>query len=413
MAESTAAPPPPAVKPKLYILYLTDAATTGFTPSILPSPNKNDVTLMIRDSAADDAEYEVGIHVAGTEAPYVNKRSSNTILACCSKFNNLSVGVVEEAASDATFYFYKPGVDPGPAVVAILDKTIKSSEEMNVEISEIEGWMKVFTTGGKYTGSVANASGLMSAIAERTYTPRSIIGGPVTVDDSFSASTPEGIIALINRVLPAIVYDGFNQAKVRRRFIARSGDPSVAVRDLLLVFSAYAFIGNNTGKLTIKRVDVAIGKELMEAVAAMGIKKVDRTSEGLTLPRLAISFMPEYLMFRKFIAEDLQSQTESTINVHYKDIVFYGCSTIRDMTGYNEFHKEFSAFIFNKDADSDLNVAQFEKSYARWNKIVMKGYNSDTAIHARMATAVSTLNMSKRGVYDFILTGINTTYATP
>jgi hypothetical protein len=403
--------PAPTVLPKLFFLYLTDDVTYRFSTGDLPSPANGDVTLIVRNTGSGNIEY--GINVTGSEQPYTRKHNCNTIYQTAATPDQYSLAIVEEAAPRSTFFFFKSGVDPGPVVNSILNGVFALAGDPVAVKTEIDKILNIFTTGGKYQGSIMQSDGSMTGVQEQTYVSGNVIGAATVTDDTFTASTPDNIVALINKVLPAIVYDGFNPAKVRRAFIARNANVDIITRDLLLAFSAYAFIGNNVGKLAIKRVDVDIGKELMDAVGNMGIKKADKTSAGLTLPRLAIAFMPEYLIFRKFMAKNLQSQTESNIAVAYKDIVFYGCQGVRDLTGYGEFHKEFSAYIYSRTEDTDQTDAKFLKTYERWNKIVRKGYLNDNVIHNRMTNAIATTSMTERAVFDYVKNAITGVYAAP
>jgi hypothetical protein len=208
----------------------------------------------------------------------------------------------------------------------------------------------------------------------------------------FTAVDP--IIHLLE-IQEAIVYDGFNPGKVRAAFIEGLEDDEAAVK-LTKAFMAYAFIGNNANKLMKKRVDVTISTQLMEELSTFDIVKKAKYNYSATLPRLAISFMPEYLLYRKYIAVELQIQTEFTLSVHFLDIVFYGCPTIRKMPFYDNFHQEFSRLIYDLPSQKDkaIDEVKFAKDYARWNKVSANGFKADSKLAGRMEAALASADMS-------------------
>lgn len=200
-------------------------------------------------------------------------------------------------------------------------------------------------------------------------------------------------------------YDGFNPAKVRARFL-NGRTFNDATMKLIQSFIAYAAIGNNVRKLTIKRVDTNISQALMSTLGNFDIVKKAAQNDSLTLPRIAISFMPEYLIYRTGFHEGLQVQTESTIGVKYQDIVFYGYKSIRDISGYTDFHCEFSKFIYNPKSEEDLNIKKFEKDYARWNKVSSAGLRSDPKMTTRMAAAYSRNDDTPTAAFNAIKSNI-------
>lgn len=217
----------------------------------------------------------------------------------------------------------------------------------------------------------------------------------------------EQIINLIDTITPAIKYEGFIPKVIRDLFVSKDKDPITICKHLVLCFAAYAHIGNNMAKLAVRRHNVDISKKVMTAVEALGVKKSDRTKNGLTLPRIAIAFMPEYLVYRKCLAGELQSQTSSTIDVAYKDLIFYGCSAVNSKAGYTDYHIEFSTYIFSPKEEIKKDDEKFKKSYSSWNKIMTQGYQTDVLIHDRMSKAVSNSFENKRSGIDFIKNGID------
>jgi hypothetical protein len=229
---------------------------------------------------------------------------------------------------------------------------------------------------------------------------------PIGIDSAIVADTTAGIISLINIIDPAIKYLGFNPKIIRSVFIGRSATDEIIARDLILCFAAYAHIANNITKLNTKRINVDISKRVMEAIQAMGVMKKATQKDHLTLPRIAIAFMPEYLIYRRFMTIGLQNQTESTINVVFKDIIFHGCETISSKAGYQEFHKEFSALIYKPKEETDISDAKFLANYNRWSKVTKSGYRNDIWIHPRMTMALNASFANKTVALNSVIEGI-------
>jgi hypothetical protein len=196
----------------------------------------------------------------------------------------------------------------------------------------------------------------------------------------------------------AVKYDGFSPKKLRANFIGNKNNDTIA-RDLIMCFTAYSSIGNNVNKLQSKRHDLELSRSLVTSLNTLGVKYRTSESNGFTLPRIAISFMPEYVIYRKFFAKDLQNQTSSNLEIPYKDIIFYGCDQIRNMTNYNIFHKEFSAMIMKKGITVDMNDDKIKAIYDRWNNVSIAGYQSDTGIHANMVHALGLRDMTAQSAF--------------
>lgn len=226
-------------------------------------------------------------------------------------------------------------------------------------------------------------------------------------EPNFAANSVSSIIDLMEIIEPAVKYDGFNPKVIRDTFIDKYENDEDCSRDLLISFTAYSTIGNNISKLNNKRNNPKVAKMVMEYIQSIGISKKAADKNALTLPRIAIAFMPEYLVYRKYIARGLQNQTSSPINVIYKDIVFLGNNQIRAMDGYIDFHKEFSSYIIQPGTDVALDDKVFLAKYNRWNKVVISGYATDTDIHARMGVAISTTGGTPMQALQFIMEGID------
>jgi hypothetical protein len=213
-------------------------------------------------------------------------------------------------------------------------------------------------------------------------------------------------MSLIQLVDPAIKYSGFDPKYTRRTLLSKYTEDNVAARNLILIFFAYSHIGNNISKLSEKRVNLVISGKVMKIVNDMDVKKVERKKEALTLPRVAIAFLPEYLYFRKYLTEELQDQTESSLNVHYKDVSFDGCPRINSMNGYSEFHKQMSNFIYKGKTEVAFDDKEFVQDYKRYQKIIRAGYAKDTEIHPKMNDAIDSAGINRRDAFDRIVLNI-------
>jgi hypothetical protein len=231
-------------------------------------------------------------------------------------------------------------------------------------------------------------------------------GAEETIDTVIEGETSEKIIALIRIIDPALKYLGFSPRYTRKTLLSKSDNIKVSARDLILCFAGYAHIANNVTKLNSKRVDVGISQKVMKAITSMGVVKRAIRKDHLTLPRLAIAFMPEYLIFRKFLTNDLQDQTEAAIDTKLKDLAFYGCDAIRNIVGYTDFHKEFSALIYKPGTEISLDDKSFLTNYNRWNKVQSKGYSKDTQIHGIMEAALSLKDLSRMDALKQIETNL-------
>jgi hypothetical protein len=205
-------------------------------------------------------------------------------------------------------------------------------------------------------------------------------------------SDEDKFLEMITLISDATVYEGFSPTKVRSNFIGSHPDVKNYTQNLSMIFIAYARIGNNIGKLNQKRVDPVKATELMRAVEALGMKKKAIKSDTLTLPRMAIAFMPEYLVFRKNLMKDLQIQADTTLNVVYQDVAFAGCDQISSMVGYTEFYDQFSRLITNNGkgvAADDKAEKNHIAAQAGWRKVATTGYRQDSLVGSRMVTAMS------------------------
>jgi hypothetical protein len=388
---------------KSIIFILSSDDNYAYNAANIPTLLNGDTTLIVRPSADPDVAPLIVFHEHGAAAAlnYTAKQRARTIYstgALPTKDNALKF---ETNAVNLIVWNTEIEGDTAEIIQKAHDLIVHLVNDASVNINNTDAILKVFMEGGTYTGVDVDVAGVVSTLGEQTY---------VLEPDVWVSVRRSTIISLIKSIIPDIKYEGFNPYVIRRAFIAKHNNDEGAIRDLLMVFAAYSHIGNRLTKLTVRRVDLVTGKKLMEAVESMGIKKVDRTINGLTLPRLAISFMPEYLMFRKYFAGELQSQTSSTMAVVYKDICFHGCPAIKNMSGFGEFHIEFSSYIYDSKNETAIDDKTFLKKYKSWNKVSTDGYASDTMIHGRMTTAIASSGLTVRQAYAFMIDGVKNVY---
>jgi hypothetical protein len=415
---------------KLYIAVFCRDTGAAIQRNTNPPVAQDDIVLgaFVNNNPPDYDEFLIKVHGDGDD--FTRKQTSNTKRQVFDPIDDTCLAVVEATTGDPIIYCYEPNIDVGPIIINLINEVSSKVMDPSAVKTRCNTITALFTNGGPFIGNFPRDDDTMSGETGLTYVPGNpiviaaapvippagaagAIGATATAVD-FAASTEADILRLIETIVPAIVYLGFKPQYIRHVFLKKYTTLPIAVRNLMFCFSAYAYIGNNIAKLQHKRVDVDISKRLMQAVETMGVAKQGQNNDTLTLPRLAIAFMPEYLIYRKVIARDLQDQTESTLAVVYKDIVFYGCKEIRDLAGYADFHKEFSSFIMHgqKKEIADMTDAKVKSTYERWNKVSVNGYKADAQIHTRMATAISATLWSKSQAFNFMSQGM-TAYAPP
>lgn len=384
----------------LYIYIIKADGETPCTTADFPTLTSDDITLFYQPPADEDSPAVVRFHREDVQAQYTNKRKVSTVLAVTEEVLLGQFEVIEATVPNARIWNTIYNFDEGLAVKTIMERYYATFTDENTVRVNCDQLLRKFNEGGEFFGRIALENGNLAPPGAHIYTL------PVP-PDPWTAEDEGGILALIDQIIPAIKYEGFKPEHSRKLFISKKPSREAIARDLVMVFSAYSHIGNNIGKLNKRRVDLVISEKLMKSVETMGVVKQNKTKDGLTLPRLAIAFMPEYLVFRKYLGGELQNQTESKVAVEFKDIVFYGCPEIRSRTEYESFHMEFSSYIFKKEEDTDVDDKVFVKKYKQWNKVSTQGYKSDSAIHGRMADAINATGWNKKKAFQFILDGIN------
>lgn len=200
-------------------------------------------------------------------------------------------------------------------------------------------------------------------------------------DRSLSREAIRLILEEIKETEAACVYDGFNTEKIRKKFIGNFGDAETYAKSLIDCFIGYAHTAKNYDKLHKKRASSEQAVRLYRKIASMKvIINGELTNESLTLPRIAIAFMPEYLLWRRVLAKKLTSHTDK-ISVDYQDIAFSGCESISSLTGYTDFNLSYSSKIKltvgekgKRTYGADVNDEAFKKEIESWTEISRKGY---------------------------------------
>jgi hypothetical protein len=350
-----------------------------------------DYIVLARRSSATPPAYEFKNYAV--EQPvlkYSARTSINTILSNADELTGLIVENINNLITDmSSLRVYNPStLNVRTATPEFLLKLTEIFP--NADTSNLETLIAALPDSASFPIYDINGNQLDAPPLPKT-TP--VVNVDLTLFDR--TVTSDEVVSLIQDIDPDMKYEGFSPAKVRHAFLSRSTDPNNMNRDLQVCFMAYAHIGNNVSKLNTKRINLTTTKKVLSVVGAMGVAKKAGAANILTLPRLAISFMPQYVIFRKFLSLGLQHQTMSTIDVMYQDIVFSGCDTIRNMPGYSQFHIEFSGLIANGGKGVDYSKDENQKEYKRWNKISINGYASDTTIHADMTSAINSQTLTR------------------
>jgi hypothetical protein len=379
---------------------------------------ENTPTILINVVSEEDGEPNFELGYCSPGQSYRSKRSPRAIISEFEGFDDEKARVCEDLA-ESYQVFSQVGFGEERFIIAAINEIISYFEEgeehenldalleevqetdnlkrRRIEESDDQNMEEVMSVQS------APKAGVGSAIAA----PATVIAAPVVIPTdppNFLADTPESILLLISTIDPAIKYLGFDAKKVRKEFLSNRLDNNIAARDLIVIFAGYAHVGNNASKLNTKRVDVNISRGVMQKLTEMNVLKKAAKAEDMTLARAGIAFMPEYLLYRRFLTEGLQDQTDSEIEAVYKDICFYGCSQIRNKTGYETFHKEFSTYIYEPKEETALDDKKFLSSYNKWNKVAIKGYKTDQIIDGKMTAALSAGSESAKSViFDMIM----------
>lgn len=214
----------------------------------------------------------------------------------------------------------------------------------------------------------------------------------------------------VRKFLDEISYNGFNLTEIRDAIIKEHDNVQI-VRNVMLCFAAYSKVGNNMNKLSLNVKSQASGNNAMVALRSLGIKKKAEQSNDLTLPRVAIAFLPAYLAFRRLYADKFQDQTSSKVSVVFKDIVFAGVEVIWNMQGYQDFYEQFNDLINSDQAEKSTKRARTSSKQNRndidWREIAKTGYESDYISKRLMRNVLRTEVITQVSVTNCIIDVIN------
>jgi len=194
----------------------------------------------------------------------------------------------------------------------------------------------------------------------------------------------------ILKVVDGLTYNGLDLNKIRKKVLIKS-DSSVSLHDdVISMLLTYMMIGNNVRKLGEKITDKSVGEAVKVKLRAYEVKQRPVDSESVTLPRIAIAFMPAYYLLRYLSETKLQRQTSSKIEIRFMDIVFCGVPEIFDKEGYKTYYSEFSKLIEKRDSrsededDEPLNSDGLTEYQASWVEIALNGYKADIKVKTIM-----------------------------
>jgi hypothetical protein len=194
----------------------------------------------------------------------------------------------------------------------------------------------------------------------------------------------------ILKVVDGLTYNGLDLNKIRKKILKKSESAVSLHDDVISMLLTYMMIGNNVRKLGEKITNKVIGDAVKIKLRAYEVKQKPVDSESITLPRIAIAFMPAYYLLRYLSESKLQKQTSSKIDVRFMDIVFCGVPEIFDKEGYKTYYSEFNKLIEKKDDRSEeddpepLNSDGLTEYQASWVEIALNGYKADVKVRAIM-----------------------------
>lgn len=202
----------------------------------------------------------------------------------------------------------------------------------------------------------------------------------------------------------AIVYDGFGIETTRLitygSNIHTTIQDETCVKNVAYSLLAYAYVGANLEKLDDRRISDKVGNQLKKKLVNFGVQRKKTSKSTLTLPRIAICYLPAYLALRCTRRNNLQNQTTSTIDVVYKDPVFIAVPEIANMEGYDTFYEEFSKVLeIPSSNESEAEKAKREmRKNVDWKKISQEGYRQDSLNQKFMHTVLSDIQREPSSV---------------
>lgn len=187
-------------------------------------------------------------------------------------------------------------------------------------------------------------------------------------------------------MIDGLTYNGLDLNKIRKKIYSKDITVEESCDDVVCMLMAYMMIGNNTAKLTDKITSKSIGESIKLKLRSYDVRQRPSSSETLTLPRIAIAFLPAYFLLRSFAESKLQKQTSSTIDVRFMDVAFCGVPEIWNKEGYSLFYSEFNNLISDpeKNVEDDdqimLNSHSLTEDQMSWVEIAANGYKTDVKV---------------------------------
>ena len=381
----------------LHVIVLPEGKDTAVAPNSIPAISDKDICVIFTPATdgTSTGDFAIFDHVPGAGSKAIStKRKVGTIMNGCQELVTDRYNDVAKFDGEIRFTFVDNECDKHWTCNAILNllKDIKKDEDDWSKFAPIE---TIVRSRGTIIASLPLATGGMSAFVDF----------PLDVRDvSMEEIEPGRIVDLIKLLDKNIAYEGFNPSITRNEFYKKfsAQGKDIFTRELSVILLSYCHIGNNSSKLSKKRVDLSWAKKVLDRIDTLNIVKKGETKTSLTLPRIAISFMPELLAIRAHLAVNLQKQTTSGIDLMYQDLSFSGCTLINKISGYEAFNKEMSAMIFDMKKETDVTDVAFLKNYKRWNKISEKGYQNDAVMNTRMSEVFTSSGWTPKDAYDFI-----------
>jgi len=419
-----------------FLYYITLSSDVKKLPngSLMPSLNEGDISLFHVISSEESQSNILKWHINdGEMESYSSKRRINSILASCKTIPELDPKVLSNSIKSFRIHSLTSdhGLEEQAAVLgSIIEKIMKDQDEWDV----LEEYKNALKGSGEILARELDSDGKLGDFkaikfddgddasdpddddeakdddepveatedSEGSMTDTAVVinDAPLTMEET----EPERIIKIIRFVCKQSCYEGFMPEIARNQFynIFKNQSSVEFARSLTFVFVAYCNIKNNVGKLGTNRVDLEWSKKLFNVMDKLGIKKKADGKEALTLPRLSIAFMPELLAYRKYIAVNLQQQTESTVDVIYQDLAFNGCPSISGLSGYDVYHKEMSSYIYESGKETAIDDKKFLSALARWSKVSKMGYKRDLKMIERMNMVFTSSRWSSKTAFQFI-----------
>jgi hypothetical protein len=283
-------------------------------------------------------------------------------------------------------------------------KKSRSDETVSEGQMQIDEEAANVNEDGKLEADVEEGTGSIQSNDSDEHDDQTRKGNRETSEPVKEADFETILLNAIELCSEATIYEGFSPSAIRKAVLSKFENKNNYATVLVYALIIYIRVGNNIGKITEKRKDSDKINEMLKDVSILSVKKSARNKEDLTYPRIAIAFMPELLVMRKYLITDLQIQVNCLLSSEYHDLAFAGCNHISEMNGYSEFYKAFSKLIVNGGkgySEQDIKDGKDKSDTERWLDVSKKGYVADIEIHSRITEAHKVKD--KKGAAAFII----------